>query len=74
LIPRPLGRGYLSEILTKSLMLGEDFTLDPREIEYLQDFHIHEIEELVKTSSEKFAPTFIVAIKKFLESIKESNH
>ncbi|MFH1607814.1 MAG: NUDIX domain-containing protein, partial [archaeon] len=60
-------------IFTSEISLDE-LTPDTSEIEYLKDFHLDEIKDLIEKSPEEFAPTFIVAIKKFLSALNKTSN
>jgi len=44
--------------------------LDPSEIQYLQAFTLDEINQLIKSNSQKFAPTFLAALDAFTNALK----
>jgi isopentenyldiphosphate isomerase len=46
---------------------SDELTLDPEEIQYCRAFTVEEIIRMIKINSEEFAPTFIAAMKEFLE-------
>jgi len=53
--------------------VAEDFTPGSKEIQYLEEFHIEEIKEMMEKTPEKFAPTFIPMVKDFLKTIEKED-
>lgn len=57
----------LFTIFTTELSMN-DLNPNPSEIEFLQDFNIDEIGDMLKNSPDDFAPTFRVAILEFIKN------
>ena len=58
-------RGIFSIFTTTVPVSPEELELDPEEVQYSEEFEVADVLRMVKESPDRFAPTFIYAIREF---------
>lgn len=64
-------RAEFAIFTTEQPLDQSSFTIDEGEIQYLKEFHLEEIQQMIVQNPDDFAPTFRIALEEFVKKVKE---